>query len=197
MGGVLVAADSDIQSAADLAGRKVAVNTLNNINDTTVRASVRADGGDPSAVEFVELPFPDMGAALESGQVDAIQVVEPFLTLAQKNGARLVASNYVDAAPVLTIAAYFTTAELAQSDPDLVESFAAAMAKSAEYAEENPDAVREILTTYTQIDPAVIGDLTLPRFPTEVNRDSVETLIELGTQDGLFTTEPDLDALLP
>lgn len=43
-GGVLVKADSPIQSAKDLAGKTVAVNTLKNIGDTTVRASVRKAG---------------------------------------------------------------------------------------------------------------------------------------------------------
>jgi NitT/TauT family transport system substrate-binding protein len=138
-----------------------------------------------------------MGAALDSGQVDAIQVVEPFLTIGEKAGARHAASNYVDAADDLTIAGYFTTTQYARENPDVVKAFTAAMTKSAEYAEANPDAVRAILTTYTKIDPAVIPDLTLPRFPSEVNRDSVETLIELGTKDGLFEKEPDLDARLP
>ena len=32
---------------------------------------LRKAGGDPKAVKFVELGFPDMPAAVESGQVDA------------------------------------------------------------------------------------------------------------------------------
>ena len=64
----------------DLAGKKVAVNTLKNIGDTTVRESVRKAGGDPSKIKFVEMPFPDMPAALDDGQVDAAWVVEPSLS---------------------------------------------------------------------------------------------------------------------
>ncbi|GIJ26599.1 hypothetical protein Vqi01_17610 [Micromonospora qiuiae] len=59
--GLFVKADSPIRSPKDLAGKTVAANTLNNIVDTTVRASVRKDGGEASAVKFVELPFPDQG----------------------------------------------------------------------------------------------------------------------------------------
>ncbi len=61
---VVVPDDSDIQDAADLAGQAVAVNTLNNIGDTTIRKVVDDAGGDPTAVEFVELGFPDMPAAV-------------------------------------------------------------------------------------------------------------------------------------
>src|SRR5689334_7201589 len=93
-GGTVVKKDSPIKTAADLAGKTVAVNTLKNIGDITVRATVRKAGGDPKAVKFVELAFPDMPAALQAGRVDAIFVVEPFVTAALGTGARMVAANY-------------------------------------------------------------------------------------------------------
>src|SRR5690606_30019149 len=52
-GGVAVPAGSDITSAADLVGKTVAVNTLNNIGDSTIRHVVEEAGGDPMAVNFV------------------------------------------------------------------------------------------------------------------------------------------------
>lgn len=196
-GAVMASPDSGITGAADLAGRTVAVNTLNNIGTTTVRESVRAAGGDPDSIQFVELPFPDMGAALEQGNVDAIWVVEPFVALATSNGAQVVASNFVDTADDLTVAAYFTSQQYAQENPEAVECFSSAMEQSLEYAQENPDAVREILGEYTQIDPAIAEAMTMPAWPTEINRDSVETLSDLALEDGLLDEAPDLDALLP
>lgn len=196
-GGVVVKSGSPIRTAKDLAGKRVAVNTLNNINDTTVRASIRKDGGDAGNVKFTELAFPDMLAALDKGNVDAVQVVEPFLTTALKNGGRLVASNYVDTAPDLTIAAYFTSQKTAASKPDLVKRFAAAMQKSLRYADQHPEAVRKILGTYTKIDPSVAGALTLPKFPTQVNGTGLRTLENLAVQDGLITKAPDAEELLP
>src|SRR5256885_2948224 len=47
--GVVVKAGSPIRSAADLAGRTVAVNTLNDIGDATARAAVRNAGSGPHA----------------------------------------------------------------------------------------------------------------------------------------------------
>ncbi|NEA23270.1 ABC transporter substrate-binding protein [Actinomadura bangladeshensis] len=196
-GGVVVKAGSPITSAKDLAGKRVAVNTLNNINDTTVRASIRAAGGDAAKVEFTELAFPDMLAALDKGNVDAVQVVEPFLATAKKDGGRVIASNYVDTAPHLTIAGYFTSQKTAASKPELVKKFAAAMQKSLKYADENPDAVRKILATYTKIDPSLTASLTLPEYPTEVNEASLQTLSELAVQDGLIKQAPDVRDLLP
>ncbi|MGY2083252.1 ABC transporter substrate-binding protein [Blastococcus sp. SYSU DS0539] len=196
-GAVVTTPDSGITGAADLAGRTVAVNTLNNIGTTTVRESVRAAGGDPDSVQFVELPFPEMPAALEQGNVDAAWVVEPFLALATDEGAQVVTSNFVDTADDLTVAAYFTSEQYAQENPEAVQCFSDAMAQSLEYAQENPDAVREILGEYTQIDPAIAEAMTLPAWPAEVNRDSVQTLSDLAVEDGLLDEAPDLDALLP
>src|SRR5690349_24621381 len=75
-GGVAVRKDSPITKPADLAGKKIAVNTLKNIGDTVVRESVRKAGGDPAGINFVEMPFPNMPAAVAGGQVDAAFVVE-------------------------------------------------------------------------------------------------------------------------
>lgn len=196
-GAVMVGPDSDIQDAADLAGATVAVNTPNNIGDTTVRESVRKAGGDPSAVEFVPFGFPEMPAQLSEGTVDAVWVVEPFKSQIEAAGGRPVAWNYVDPAPDLTIAAYFATAEKTGAEADLVERFTAAVDKSLQYAADNPDEVRRVVGTYTDIPDDIREVMILPAWPTEVNRDSVETLAELGMTDGIFEQAPDVDALLP
>ena len=195
--GGVVTKDPSIKTAADLAGKRVAVNTLKNIGDSTIRASVRKAGGDPSSIKFVELAFPDMPAALQAGRVDAIWVVEPFLSTSLGQGGHLIASNYVDAAPDLTVAVYFTSRQLIEKDPDLVKRFTEAMTESLAYADAHPDEARQVLTSYTKIDPGVIQKLTLPKWPPQINRASVETLAALALKDGLVTKPTDLAALLP
>ncbi|MEV4353233.1 ABC transporter substrate-binding protein [Nonomuraea sp. NPDC004186] len=191
---VLVKQDSPIRTAKDLAGKKISVNQLKNIGDTTVRASVRNAGGDPTGIEFVELPFPDAPAALQSGRVDAIWVVEPFVSQAVSQGARPVAWNFADAAPNLTVAMYFTTG---RTDADLTRRFTAAMRKSLEYADAHPDEVREVLKTYTKIAPEVIAKINLPKWPVEVNKASVQTVADLALADGVLKQKVDVSALVP
>ncbi|HEV2783441.1 MAG TPA: ABC transporter substrate-binding protein [Actinophytocola sp.] len=193
--GLFVKADSPIQTAKDLAGKKVAANTLKNIVDTSVRASVRKAGGDPASVQFAELPFPQQPAALESGQVDAIFVVEPFQQQVVAQGARKIASSYVDTAPNLTVATYFASTQLIGQNPDLVKRFVEAMKESLAYADSHPDEARQIIGTYTQIPADVIAKVTLPKWPAEVNRESVQKLSELAVGDGLLSKPADLNAL--
>ncbi|WP_046469025.1 ABC transporter substrate-binding protein [Allosalinactinospora lopnorensis] len=192
---VVVKEDSPIESAADLEGATVSANNLQNIGDTTVRASVRKDGGDPSQVEFVEMGLPDMSAAVEKEEIDAAWVVEPFVSMALEDGHREIASNFADGHPELTVATYFTSEEVIAQDPELVDRLTAALEESLAYAAENPDEVREIMGTYTEMDEDLAGEVRLPAWPEEVNRESVETMAELMHQDGLIDEIPDLNEL--
>lgn len=196
-GGVVVKGDSGIKSAADLAGKKIAVNTLQNINTITVNAAVRAAGGDPSDIEYVELAFPDIAPAVAKGDVDAGQLVEPFLTIAQGQGDRQVTSNYAETDPDLLVGMYFTSDTYAKQNPKVVEAFGAAMKKSMGYATEHPDDVRAILTQYTEIAADVQKKVVLPSWPTEIKTESVQKLAELMAKDGLADSAPDVTSLLP
>lgn len=194
---LMVKGDSPIRTAADLAGKTVAANTLKNIVETSVRASVRKAGGDASSVKFVELPFPEQPAALQAGRVDAVFVVEPFQQAVLAQGGRKIASSYVDTAPNLAVALYFTSTRLTAENPDLVRRFTEAMQESLAYADANPNEARSIIGTYTQIAPEVIAKLTLPKWPKDINREAVQTLADLAREDGLLAKPADVNALLP
>ncbi|WP_239098285.1 hypothetical protein [Micromonospora qiuiae] len=71
------------------------------------------------------------------------------------------------------------------------------MKESLAYADSHPDEVRTALGGYTKISPEVRATMILPKWPAEINRDSVQALADLAVTDGLLTTKPDLDKLLP
>ncbi|MER6082806.1 ABC transporter substrate-binding protein [Streptomyces sp. NPDC001833] len=196
-GGLVVKKGSSITSPKQLEGKKVAVNTLKNINETAVRESVRKAGGDPDKVNFVELAFDQMPAALDKGQIDAAMAVEPALATMKLQGATEIAPPLVDVAQNLTVAMYFTSTSYAQKNPAVVKKFQEAVAESLSYADAHPDEVRQIVTTYTKTPADVLAKVTLPKWPAEANRSSIQTLEKLSEQDGLFKTAPDLDKLLP
>lgn len=194
---ILANGDSPIEDASDLEGKKVAINTLNNIGDTTVRETMRKADADPSKVEFVEMAFPDMPAALEKGRIDAAWAPEPFPTIMKNQGAKVIAWPLVDTAPGLMMSAYFTSEKLKDSDPELVEKFADAINESQKYSQDHPDEVRDIVTSYTEIDEDLLPDMVLPDFKTEINVKSTKKLAELALKDGLIDEKADLSTLLP
>jgi NitT/TauT family transport system substrate-binding protein len=194
--GMLVVKDPAITSAKDLAGKTVATNTLKNIVDTSVKEIVKQDGGDPASVKFVELGFPDMGAALDAGRVQGIFVVEPFLSAALAKGWHTVGS-FADVQPNLTISAYFTSQQEIAKNTDLVTRFGQAMTESLAYADAHPDAVRQIVTTYTTIKSDVAAKMTLPKYSSSIDKTSLDKLSTLMVGDGLLTQPADTAKLLP
>jgi NitT/TauT family transport system substrate-binding protein len=194
---IIVSGDSPLKSAKDLEGKTVAVNNLNNIGDTGVRAAVRAAGGDPSKVKFLEVPFPDMPAALADKRIEAGWIVEPFLTIARDRGAKVLSWNLLDVAPKMMIAVYFTSDKYAKENPDMVKRFKAAITESLAYADAHSDEVRKAIPTFTRITPEIAARITLPKWPTEMNRQSTQVLADLALKDGLVTKKPDVAALLP
>lgn len=194
---IVVADGSPIRSAKDLAGKRIAVNTLKNLGDTTVRQSVRRAKGDPNRIQFVAMPFSNMPADLQNGQIDAAWVVEPQLSEVLTQGGQVVASNLVDTAPDLTVAVYFTGTSLIDKDPALVKRFADAINESLRYAGGHPEEVRATVGTYTKINDVVRTAMILPSWPHDINRASLDRLATLGRQDGIFTEPPALDELLP
>ncbi|MFI1951221.1 ABC transporter substrate-binding protein [Streptomyces xinghaiensis] len=196
-GAVVVPEDSRIKDAADLEGKRVAVNTLQNINTLTINQAVRAGGGDPSTIEYVELPFPDIAPAVAAGDVDAGQVVEPFVTVAEQQGNRQVTSNFAAADPLLMVGLYFTSDRYAQQHPEVVAAFTRAMEKSLAHARRDPEKARAILDEYTDIAPEVQKNIVLPDWPEKIGIGSVKRLALLMAKDGITESPPDTAKLLP
>jgi NitT/TauT family transport system substrate-binding protein len=196
--GVVATAASGMESAADLAGKTVAVNTLNGMGGLTIREAVRKDGGDPDAVKFVEMPFPDMPAALGAGNVDAVWVPEPFLTTLVTAGDTVVSYSSKESVPGHPTQLFFTSGQLVESDPQLVKDFTAAVEETLEFADENPDAVKaQVPQVLPQLPAAAVQGLTLEEFGTDLRRDQIERLGELMKKDGLIENDADVDGLLP
>jgi NitT/TauT family transport system substrate-binding protein len=144
-------------------------------------------------VQFVEIPFPDVPAALESKRVDAAFAVEPFVGATLAAGAKRLAEPFEEVAPNLTIAEYFTTEKYAQENPDVVERFTRAMNKSLEFAQQHPDEVRRIVTTYTKTPQEAAEKMALPAWGSQVDEQAMATLVDLSKKYGVLKGDLDVD----
>src|SRR5690606_17694272 len=125
---------SEIVRPRDLEGRTVAVNDVDSLIAMAVRAAVEADGGDPASIEFVTAPYDTMPHMLAQGHIDAAMVTEPFLSVAQEAGGRVVASPYLAFGSCTLTAVYFAMGDYAKAHPDLVRRFHAVIHAAAELA---------------------------------------------------------------
>ena len=193
---LLVLKDGPIKDAKDLEGKTIAVNTLKNICEVTIKASLEKEGVAVDSLKFAEVPFPDMNAALEGGRVDGACVVEPFVSQGKAGKARGIDPFYVRTAPDLTVATYFTSTRYAEQNPDVVDRFVDAMNRSLTYAQENPDEVREVLLDYTEIPPEAAKQIKLPIWRPDLNEPTIELLSDLSVKYGLIEEQPDLGELI-
>jgi NitT/TauT family transport system substrate-binding protein len=193
---LLVLKNSSIKTAKDLEGKTIAVNTLKNICEVTIKASLEKQGVDVNTLKFIEVPFPDMNAALDAKRVDGACVVEPFVSQGKAGKARGIDPFYVNTAPDLSVATYFTSKQYAAQNKDVVDRFVKGINKSLDYAQSHPDETRAVLTEYTPIPPEAAKAIKLPVWRSELNTDTIKLLSQLSKKYGLIEKEPDLGELV-
>lgn len=188
---------SGIKSAKDLEGKTVSVNALNGLLQLMGKAAVKADGGDPSKVKFIELGFAEALAALQAGKIDAMVGAEPFGTAAMASGFPAIASPYqaLSSKGMLT-SSYFTSEPQLKANPELFKKIRAAINESLEYAQGHPDEIRRQLPKFTKLGPDVAAKLILPRFSPAIPRESVETFSRSGHEFGMLTKPAVYDAVV-
>jgi NitT/TauT family transport system substrate-binding protein len=190
---------SGITRPRDLAGRKVSVNSLGAAGDVTIMESVAKDGGDPSTIKFVEVAFPDVPAQLEAGNIDAGWVPEPFVSQLKARGDTFVVAPYQNTIPGLTTLTTFTTSKLISEQPALVDDFAAAMKETLAWAKDpaNNTALRAALkANMPQLPPAAADALKLPDFSWNVDKASLQKLVDLAVTYKVLPKSPNLDRLV-
>lgn len=194
---VMTLPGSGIRKPASLAGKKVAVNLTNNVQTLTLNTVLKKDGVNPASVQYVEVPFPDMVAALKAHRVDAISAIEPFITGSeQQDGARPVVSQCAGPTAGFPLSGYFATATWAQQNPNTAKAFTKALDKAQALADSQPSAVRKILPTYTKVTPGAAKVLKLNTYPPTVSPTAMNQVASLMLTGGLLPKRLDVSSMM-
>jgi NitT/TauT family transport system substrate-binding protein len=191
---ILVPGDSDIRSPADLEGKTLAVNTLENVAELTAKASLGKQGVDVEEIELTEVDFPDMNGALAQGRVDAAFQIEPFVSLGLKDGYRVIDRPYVGTKPGLQIGCYFTSEQYLSENEDVVDRFRQGVADTAAAISEDPGAFREFLPEASEIPPPAAQKATLPAWKADNDQASLDLTADLMERFGVVDEKPDTSA---
>lgn len=194
--GVLVLPDSGIDEPKDLEGKNIAVNTLQNIGEVHIRRALDKLGVSHEGLRWTQLPFSDMGEALERGDVDAIWVSEPHRTPGLNKGWKQIIAPGVQSFPDQVAGYYSTSRQFAESNPEVVKAFRAAMVEVNTFAQKNPDRVGEVAVAEMGIDAGIIGQVNFPKFPTEDDGQALRDYGAAVVEYGVIEEEPaDYEAL--
>lgn len=195
--GVLVMPDSPIKKLEDLRGKTVAVHIPNNIQALTLNTIASANNLDPKQIKYTQVIFPQMAPTLQKGDVDAIHIVEPFLTAAAtKLGARMIVDGGQEPVTDLALDGYVATAEWAKKYPKTAAAFQRGLAKAQAKAASDRKALEAVLPEFAKIDAQTAKIMTMPGFPTSLTAARLQRLADLMHEQGALQKKLDVKPLL-
>jgi NitT/TauT family transport system substrate-binding protein len=170
-----------------MAGKTVAVNTLDNIVQMALEVELQEAGLELDDVTLVEIGFPDQVAALELGNVDVISVVEPFGTIARTTlEANLVGDMFDGTLAGFPVAGWQVTQEFADANPNTIAAFNRAFAIATDIAVNEEGALAAIVPTYTSATPELAAMLNYPNMISGLDTDTLQLVPDLMLEQGLL-----------
>ncbi|GAA4542545.1 ABC transporter substrate-binding protein [Pseudonocardia xishanensis] len=190
---LMTPAGSSITSVSQLAGTTLAVNALNTLPHLSTMAMLQDAGVDPASVTFVNLAFPNIGQALETGQVQSGVLQPPYQDDMEANGGRKLASPYdaVNGGNPFVYTVWFGTKDFAAQNPAAVTAIQEAMAEVSTWSNDpaNADTRRAILAGATGQDPAVVARSALSYYGTELTPELIQSQLDLQRRFGTLPKE--------
>jgi NitT/TauT family transport system substrate-binding protein len=188
---VMVMKNSPIKTAADLNGKTVAIVAMKTMQDAAFKLWADKHGADSKSIKLIEIPFPEMIGALDSGRVDAAIPSEPF-TSQGLAANRLLGSVYGSMPATILVFGFFATDAWLNGHVDQALKFAAAIRKAAVWANAHPKESAVLLTKFTKVDPAVAATMGRAVYATSLDPAQIQPVLDNAVRYGML--EKPLDA---
>lgn len=190
---VLVAAKgSGIKSIKDLAGKNVAEVQLTSLNSLAVMVLAKQAGIDPHSIHQIQIPFPQMPAALAQGRVQAAVIVSPFTQTALSEGATVLSHPNQVLFPNGTLTCLDAMSSYISANPKVVSEFRAAMNEAVTYSATHQSEVKKTLASHLQLPMAVAEKQVLnTNFDTSFNTASMTEIGNDMKEFGIISSVPD------
>lgn len=161
--GLLLPADSPINSIAGLKGKKIGLAGIASPQGVAILLELEKAGLTRDDVELVNLPFPGVLSAIEAGTVDAGMPIGLFYTLGKSKGLKEFPEvyEYLKGSPGVIFAA---NKDWVAKNEDVLVKFSEAMKLAYEYGNKNPDSIRKIDAEQTRLPPDFIKNRDIVPF---------------------------------
>jgi len=190
--GLYVMPNSPIREAKDLAGKKIGVNARNNIATVLTNEALKSAGVDISTLNFVEVPFPEMAATLQRGDLDAAFFAEPFITVASAQlGVNRILDAGIGTTDGLPIDGYAGTEGWVKQHPKTAAAFQKALQKAAADAA-NRTETEKVVTGYAKVDPKFAPLMAPLQYPTSVNSTRLQRVADLMLAQNILKAKLDV-----
>lgn len=153
---VMVAKNSTARSIKDLKGKTFARPSRFSNQFLVVAKLMTDEGMALSDINFVDLPPPDMPAALAAGAIDAYFVGEPFAAKAELAGTGRVLYYAKDIWPHFISCVLVVRDELIAEHPEQVRDLVRGIAESGEWAERHRKDAAKVAAPYFRQDQKLV-----------------------------------------
>lgn len=161
---VVTGADSGVTKPEDLKGKTIAVNALVNYGVLGIETTLERYGLTPDDYKLVAMPHSNIPPAVTRGAVDAGWVLEPLVSQAHAAGARDVFDPFTGEMDNFPSTGFLSTRAFAEKNPGTVRAFRAAIDESIREINKDPDAIRDLIATYTETSTEVAQAMVLPKY---------------------------------
>jgi NitT/TauT family transport system substrate-binding protein len=180
-----------------LRGAIISVNTFKNIEELMLRKYLKNYGLTWDDVKKVEIAFPRMLPLLESGELTASCVVEPFITIASQDSNSLfvnVDNQYLTTTPKTLVATYVSSQSAIDKKTKQLKGFIKAMEDATDFIKNNESEAREIIGNYTKIPKELLPKIGLSEFLKELDLTQLDLVINDMVEFG-YVSQKDVSEL--
>jgi NitT/TauT family transport system substrate-binding protein len=184
---IMVPAGSPIRTLAQLRGKTVAVNALNNAASMLVDSALAANGIPVSSVHLVAIGFPYEAAALNARRVDAAWMAEPFIAEGTaKYGLNELYDTNDGATAAFPIDGYVSTQAWARTYPRTAAAFVRAIERGQQVASTSRPALEAAMVTFLGVTRQTADLVTPDTYPLGVSQVRMQRVVTLMLQFGLL-----------
>lgn len=184
-GQLQIAPDSTIKSGADLNGKTVGVEGLNDIDALGVRVWVDKNGGDSRTVKFVEIPMASDGAALVEHRIDAAVIGPPMLGASLAAGTSKTLADPLGAiAGEFLVSGYIARPDWASEHLDLVRAFSRGITMAAAYVNAHFEETRPLVAELTKLPLSEVATMHRTRNATQLDATLIQPCIDVAAKYG-------------
>jgi NitT/TauT family transport system substrate-binding protein len=188
---IAVLKDSPIKTLAELNGKTVGIVALKTMQHAAALALIDKRGGDSKSVKFIEVPFPEMGAAMDAHRVDAALPTEPFTT-SIRSRIRSLGGQWEAMKAPFPVFAFFATESWLAAHGDTAMTFASVIRQTAVWANAHRKDTAQMLAKFANLDPQLAATMGRSTYGTTTpDAATIQQIVDIQIKYGMMTTPID------
>jgi NitT/TauT family transport system substrate-binding protein len=184
---LVVGKDSPLRTGRDFNGLTLAVPALADLFQLGTSAWVDGTGGDSRTLKFLELPGPAQAEAIVAGRVAGAMMVEPLVSDGVRAGKiRVLARAYDAIARNFAVTLFFTSADYAAKNADVLARFRRGLAEGVAYVTAHRAQALPAYAQFSGIDLSVLQAAIQNHMGTTLDPRMVQPVIDVAVKYGVL-----------